>query len=53
MDDPDLAEIRAKRMAQLRGEKGGGGGGVSVFRSISSTIFCIFAHTTPKSKIFS
>jgi hypothetical protein len=25
MDDSDLAEIRAKRMAQLRQEKGGGG----------------------------
>lgn len=24
MDDPDLAEIRAKRMAQMRQEKGGG-----------------------------
>jgi hypothetical protein len=39
MDDSDLAEIRAKRMAQLRQEKGvGGGGGVS-FRIIADCQF--------------
>jgi hypothetical protein len=38
MDDSDLAEIRAKRMAQLRQEKGVGGGGVS-FRIIADCQF--------------